>query len=272
MQSKNTFNKVQVWGILNCTPDSFYDGKKDRLLEELQAKVQNYVANKVDVIDIGGQSTRPGAEIINADVELNRILPIVQWIKSTFPTQKISIDTFHPTVAEACLKVGADIINDVSAATNSDLLDVIKKYNCTYVLMHNVLEKHTLESNRYPNGVLNDVLEFFKSKTKELNAIGIQSILLDPGFGFAKTMDENYTLLSNLERFSILGLPILVGISRKSMMYKLVNKTPNDVLPHTSALHLFALQKNASILRVHDINEAKDMIQIAEKLEQLKLN
>jgi dihydropteroate synthase len=271
MQSKNTFNKVQVWGILNCTPDSFFDGKKERTFEELQQKVKDYVLNKVDVIDIGGQSTRPGAEVIDADNELKRILPIVKWIKNTFPSQKISIDTFYASVAEACLKEGVQIINDISAASNIDLLNVVKKYACIYVLMHNNLN-HSNELTRYPNGVLNETIHFFAAKIKELKNIGIQSIIIDPGFGFAKTLDENYILLSNLERFSYLGFPILIGISRKSMMYKLVNKTPKEVLPHTTALHLFAIQKNASILRVHDVEEANDVIKIAAILEQFKAN
>jgi dihydropteroate synthase len=272
MQSKNIINKTEVWGILNCTPDSFYDGDEQSGLEQLKSKVQAMVLNQVDYIDIGGQSTRPGAKEINAHEELGRIMPILKWIKSTYPNQKISIDTFHPEVADAVLKLGVEAINDVSGASNIDLLKCVAEYGCRYVLMHNQSGKTQSSDVILNHNIMDQLLHFFQLKMEALQNMGIHPIVLDPGFGFAKTLDENYQILNQLEKLVTMDAPVLVGISRKSMMYKLLNKTPQEMLAPTTALHLYALQKGVSILRVHDVQEAQDIIKIHKQLNQTKIN
>lgn len=261
-----SFDSPLVMGILNLTPDSFYDGGVYNNVENALIQTQKMISEGADIIDIGGMSSRPGAEIISKHKELDRIKEVFLKIRQNFPEVLISIDTVHSNVAEFCLENDADFINDISSSSiDPELIKVVSKYQCPYVLMHmQNLPENMQDQPSYEN-VTMDVLKYFINKLSELKAKNIHNVIIDVGFGFGKTVDQNFQLLSELSVFKVLEKPILLGVSRKSSISKLLNIQKEDTLPATTALHLKALENGANILRVHDVREAKQAIKLYQQ-------
>lgn len=249
-----------IMSVINLTPDSFYAGSRINSISEFNKLVSDMLSSGADIIDIGAMSSRPGALIISEKEELSRIKPYLLELRKEHPETFISIDTVHASVAAFALENGADMINDISAGTlDADLLPMVAKHNAYYCLMHMQNQPETMQIRPKYEDVSLEVLHFLKSKLRKLNELGINKVVVDPGFGFGKTIEDNYQLLKNLNVFKILGHPILVGISRKSMIYKPLHIDATDSLAASSALHLYSLQKGANILRVHDVEEARQV-------------
>ena len=254
-------------GVVNLTPDSFYTESRSMQLDVIMKKVAYMVDNQVDILDLGAMSSRPGAEIISPAEELKRLKPSFEMIRKAYPDLIISIDTVHSAVAEDCLSNGADMINDISAGTvDEGIFEIANKYSAYYCLMHmQNIPKNMQEKPSY-NDVTLDIFTFLKKKCYKLKNMGLDKLIIDPGFGFGKSIVDNYKLLNELEVFKILELPILVGLSRKSMIYKPLEISPEESLAATTAAHLVALQNGATILRVHDVKEAKQAVKMYELL------
>jgi dihydropteroate synthase len=256
----------QIWGILNLTPDSFFDGGHYNSLHKAMLQTEKMLTEGADVIDVGGASSRPGAQLINEEVELNRIIPFVKEAKKEFPKIKLSIDTFNSKVAEAALIEGADIINDISGGNiDPHIFEVVKKHQCPLVLMHMRGNPSNMVLQNNYNNVLKDVIYELSTQVNKAKKAGINDIIIDPGFGFSKNAEQNFVILKNLEQFKILGYPLLVGLSRKSMIYKTLNTTPEESLNGSTVLNTIALLKGADILRVHDVKEAKEIIYLVNQ-------
>ena len=254
-----------ILGIINSTPDSFYDKSRTKSLDDAIHKIDNMVSEGVDWIDIGGYSTRPNASEISIKEECERIIPVIIETHRNYPNLIISCDTFRGKVAEKALHHGASIINDVSGGSiDSTLLDVVSEYQCPYVLMHSRGNPQTMQKLTTYSNIFKDVAYYFSHMTKKLHVKGINDVILDIGFGFAKTTDQNHLLFSKLQDFAFLNKPLLVGVSRKSMIYKQLNCLPEDSLNGTTVLHTLALNAGAQILRVHDVKEAKEAIQLIQ--------
>jgi len=254
-------SKPKVMGILNLTPNSFFDG--GRYLDEVAilAQVQKMLLEGATFIDIGAYSSKPNAEFVSVEEELARIVPVVELLVQQFPAILISIDTFRSEVAAACIQKGAALINDISAGKlDESILGVIAKYKLPYVMMHMRGNPQTMSTLTAYEDVVKEVLFYFSERIAAARKLGINDIILDPGFGFAKTLEQNYELLQKLEFFQQLDLPILAGISRKSMIYNVLNNSANESLNGTTALNAIALSKGASILRVHDVKEAMECV------------
>ena len=255
--------KPKVMGILNITPDSFYAGSRLTNEKSILTKVEKFLLEGVDIIDLGGYSSRPGASEISVDEEIERILAPLQAIKKEFGNIPLSLDTFRSEVARIGLENGIDIINDISAwEIDPLLLNVITHYKCPYILMHMPGTPQTMQKNTHYENLFKTITAFFSKKIKILHENGIYDIVLDPGFGFGKTREQNYELLLKLDQFKILGKPLLVGISRKAMIYKKLEIEPEDAINGTTVLNTIAIQNGASILRVHDVKEAKEIIKL----------
>jgi dihydropteroate synthase len=255
-------SKPVVMGILNCTPDSFYDGQQKQKRDDM-VYVERMIAEGAMIIDIGGQSTRPGATRIDADAEWLRIRELLSYVRRLFPDVFISCDTFYASVAQRALDHGADIINDISFGKIDDqLLNVVARYKAPYVLMHMQGEPSTMQLNPEYTDVVDEVYTFLLHAKQRLQELGITEVIIDPGFGFGKSVAHNYSLLKHLPVFRLLGLPILVGLSRKRMITNILNITPVDALNGTTALNMLALQQGASVLRVHDVKEAIQTIKL----------
>jgi dihydropteroate synthase len=252
--------------ILNLTGDSFYDGGKYLHLteKELLYQVEAMLLQGADFIDIGGMSSRPGAEIINREDELKRVLPAVKSILQHFPDCIISIDTLHASVAEQCADSGAAVINDISAGLyDSAMIPTVGKLQIPYIMMHMQGLPNTMQQNPQYEDVVKEVMTFFAGRLEAASRHAIKDIVLDAGFGFGKTTEHNYTLLKNMGAFKhITGKPVLAGISRKSMICKVLQVSPANALNGTTAAHMLALQHGAAILRVHDVKEAMEVIKI----------
>ncbi len=257
------FNSPIVIGILNLTPDSFFDGGKYRSNLDILFQVDKMLHDGATIIDIGGFSTRPNAKNISEEEELIRVLPIVKLITKEFPNAILSIDTFRSNVAEQAVNNGVSIINDISGGTEDErIFEVAAKYNCPLILMHrqgNLQNMHQI--NEYKN-LLVDIVDYFTKQINKANSFGIKDIIIDVGFGFSKTLEQNYSLLKNLAVFKMLEKPILVGLSRKSMLCKLLNIDSENALNATTSTNTIALQNGAQILRVHDVKEAVECIKI----------
>ena len=252
----------KVMGIVNVTPDSFYSESRTAQ-GNLLSIVEKMLSEGMQIVDIGGYSSRPGSTEITVKEELNRVIPAISAIRKAFPDLLISLDTFRSEVAEKGILTGADIINDISGfSIDPQLIDVIAKYKVPYILMHMRGTPETMQSQTNYDSIFNDMILYFSEKIEVLKQAGVNDIIIDPGFGFSKTIDQNYYLLDHLDDFLLLGKPILAGLSRKSMIYKRLNTTPEDeaTLDGTIALNKIALKKGASILRVHDVKEAIDLI------------
>ncbi|MEM1323542.1 MAG: dihydropteroate synthase [Bacteroidota bacterium] len=258
-------SRPRVMGILNLTPDSFYDGGRYDSEQRAMAQVERMLSEGAAIIDVGGMSSRPGAKVIDTQEELQRVLPTIKAIKQHFPQAIISIDTIRGEVARQAVEAGAAIVNDISAGSlDPMLLPTVADLGVPYILMHLQGRPETMQDNPQYQDVVLEVLDFFCQKIAELRQLGIGDILLDPGFGFGKKLEHNYELLTRMNVFQIPGLPVLAGVSRKSMIYKYLKVKPEEALNGTSALHMIALQQGARILRVHDVKAAIEVVQLWE--------
>lgn len=257
----------KVMGILNVTPDSFFDGGKFKDATNALNQVEKMLMQGASFIDIGAYSSRPGAAEVSEELELKRITPIVELILKHFPEALVSIDTFRGKVAKECIGLGAGLINDISAGLRDDtLLDTVANLGVPYIMMHMRGTPQTMQKLTDYNYLLMDIIHFFSERLAQAKAIGIHDVIIDPGFGFAKNLEQNFELLNQLEALHILNLPILVGISRKSMIYKLLETDAKNALNGTTALHMVALRKGANILRAHDVKEALECVKLHEQL------
>jgi dihydropteroate synthase len=261
----------KVMGIINLTGDSFYAKSRAKSDKEIISKVRQMLIDGADIIDIGAYSTRPGADDVSESVEKSIILEAISLVKSEFENCLISVDTFRSVVAEEAILAGADLINDVTGGNlDNNMFDVIAKYEVPYILMHMRGNPKTMTNLCNYENVLLDVIKELKIKIDRLKSLGLKDIIVDPGFGFAKDIDQNYQLLSNMEMLKSLDMPILIGVSRKSMIYKFLNSTADQSLCGTVALNFFALQNGANILRVHDVKEARQIVQLFAKINNSK--
>ncbi len=257
-----------IMGILNVTPDSFFDGGKYVEEPNWLAQCGKMIAEGVDMIDIGACSTRPGSPQPSEEEELERVIKVIKSVRKAHPRTLISIDTYRAMVAEQAVFAGANIINDISGGTlDSKMFETVAKLNVPYVLMHIQGTPQTMQENPVYKDVVAEVNLFFTEKLKQLSSFGIKQVILDPGFGFGKTVEHNFELLKNLDKFQSFQLPVLVGISRKSIVNKLLNISSKDSINGTSILNSIAVQNGAKMLRVHDVKEAKEVINIFEKLK-----
>lgn len=259
-----------VMGILNVTPDSFYDGGKFKEESAQIRQVEQMVKQGATVIDVGGMSSRPGAEIIGEGEEQSRVIPVIKMIKHHFPEVIVSIDTVYSGTAKAAVENGAGIINDISAGKiDPKMYQMVAELNVPYVLMHMQKRPETMQQNPEYENVMVDMIDFFIQEVGKLRNLNVKDIILDPGFGFGKTINHNYQILKQMADFSILNLPMLAGISRKSMIYKILETTPEEALNGTSALNMVALQQGARILRVHNVKPAMEVIRLFHQLQQI---
>ena len=257
----------RVMGILNVTPDSFYDGGKFTGEEPILNQVKKMLDEGASFIDVGGYSSRPGALDISEEEEAARVVPTIQLIIKNFPQCIISIDTFRSSIAIKAVEAGASIINDISGGEqDSRMFETVALLDVPYILMHMRGTPQTMTKLTGYSNLLKDVTNYFHSKIQQLHQLGAKDIIIDPGFGFAKTAEQSFELLHHLDHFRILGQPILAGISRKSMIWRTLNTTSEGALNGTTALHAVALLKGASILRVHDVKEAVECTALIEKL------
>jgi dihydropteroate synthase len=257
----------KVMGVLNLTPDSFYDGGKFKTKKEALLQVEKNIRDGMDILDIGAYSSRPGADTISETEELNRQSSVLAQVTKEFPEVLISIDTFRSNVAKESLDQGAHIINDISAAKlDPGMLDVIAEYQVPYIMMHMRGTPQTMkELTKYDN-LVKEVIFYFSERVAEARSKGISDLIIDPGFGFAKNITQNFELLHHLKALKNLDLPILTGVSRKSMIYKTLHIDAQEALNGTTALNMVALMNGSSILRVHDVFEAKQCVTLYQKL------
>ena len=261
-------NKPKIMGILNVTPDSFFDGGLYNTEKKVDIQVMKMIEDGMDILDVGGYSSRPGAKEISIDEEIDRVIPVVKFIRKKYPELILSVDTFRSEVARNCLDLGVDIINDISAGCiDKNILDVVAEYNCPYIMMHMKGTPQTMQINPEYENLIKELLIYFAKRIYLAREKGIIDIIVDPGFGFGKTLDHNYTIIKKIENFKLLDLPILVGISRKSFITKQLDINKKDSLNGTTALNMYFLEKNINILRVHDVKEAKECIMLHEKIK-----
>lgn len=259
-------SKPKVMGILNITPDSFYDGGTFNSEEKILKQTQKMLLEGATFLDIGGYSSRPGAKEVSEKEEINRILPAVKKILKEFPETLLSIDTFRSSVAKVCIEEGAALINDISAGSiDTKMMNVVAQNKVPFIMMHMRGTPQTMMQNTDYTNLTKDLLFYFSEKIALARSKGIIDIIVDPGFGFSKTTQQNFELINNLELFEALDAPILTGISRKSMIYKILETKPKNALNGTTALHSILLQKGAAILRVHDVKEAMECIKLNQK-------
>ena len=262
-----SWDRPLIMGILNLTPDSFYDGGSHNSIDNALEHCYNMLNEGADIIDIGAFSSRPGMEIINAEEELSRLIPPLIAIKKSFPKSIISIDTFRKDVAMRAIDHGADIINDISGGRfDSEMLPYIGKNHIPYILMHSGDNIESIHTQIVKNDICKEVKSFFKKQIETLSIYGDNYIILDPGIGFNKSMKDNFRLLDTINDYRISNLPVLIGISRKSMIYKTLKTTPQEALNGTTVLNTIALLNGADILRVHDVKEAAEVIKLIQEM------
>jgi len=254
-----------VMGIVNVTPDSFFDGGDYVSERAVIERVEKIILEGGLMVDVGGYSSRPGAKDISVEEELNRVIPAVKNIRAHFPDVIISVDTFRSEVALKAIECGADIINDISAGElDKKMFDVIADANVPYIMMHMQGTPQTMQQNPLYKDVTQDIIHYFTKKLDELYRKGVSDVILDPGFGFGKTVEHNYELLKNLQAFEMLELPILVGVSRKSMINKVLDISPKEALNGTTVINTLALLNGADIVRVHDVKQAVEAVKLVE--------
>ncbi len=252
-----------VMGIVNLTDDSFYDGGKYNSFDNAKQRIDQLVEEKADIIDLGACSTRPGAQLVSPKEEIERLLPAIRYSKKLYPNIPISIDTVWSEVCEVAVKEGADIINDISGGMfDSMLFETVARLQVPYILTHTTATPDKMQTLTSYNDLFLDICAYFSERLGRLRDLGIKDIVLDLGFGFGKTVEQNYELLRRQNEFRVFGLPILTGISRKSMIYKPLGISPEQALQGTTFLHAFALQNGANILRVHDVKATKQSIEL----------
>ncbi|MHC0444844.1 dihydropteroate synthase [Flavobacterium sp. 3-218] len=257
----------KVMGILNVTPNSFFDGGKYKNESEIISQVEKMLSEGADFIDIGAYSSKPSAEFVTEQEEIDRIVPAIELILKHFPETLLSIDTFRAEVAKVSIESGAAIINDIAAGElDEKMFEIIAQYNVPYIMMHMRGNPQTMQSLTQYDDIIKEMLFYFSEKVAKARSLGINDLILDPGFGFAKTTDQNYEVMQKMELFNVLELPVLAGISRKSMIYKALDITPQEALNGTTFLNTIALTKGAKILRVHDVKEAVECVTLFEKM------
>ena len=257
----------KVMGILNVTPNSFFDGGKYKNEEEIIAQVDKMLSEGATFIDIGAYSSKPSAEFVTEAEEIERIVPVIELILKHFPETLLSIDTFRAEVAKASIENGAAIINDIAAGVLDDrMFGVVAEYNVPYIMMHMRGNPQTMQTLTQYVDIVKEMLFYFSEKVKKARALGINDLILDPGFGFAKTTDQNFEVLQKMELFNLLELPVLAGVSRKSMIYKTLGNTAQEALNGTTVINTIALTKGAKILRVHDVKEAVECVTLFGKM------
>ncbi|MDE1193519.1 MAG: dihydropteroate synthase [Arachidicoccus sp.] len=266
-------DKPLVMGIINANNNSFYEGSRNNSIDQTLASARKMLAEGADILDIGGQSTHPESIAISANEEMDRVIPAIEIIVKNFPDAIISIDTYYSKVAKASVKAGAKIVNDISAGNlDIDMISTVASLNVPYIAMHMKGTPQTMKNLAHYEDITREVLDYFIQKIDECNRAGIKDIILDPGFGFAKTIDQNFELMRNLSVFKILEKPLLVGISRKATIYKTLHISAEDALNGTTVLNAFALQNGADIIRVHDVKEARENITLYEILKKNQKN
>ena len=257
----------KIMGILNLTPDSFYDGGKYKDEAAILNQVERMLNEGATFIDMGAYSSRPGAEHVSEDEEKRRLLPILELVLKNFPKAHISIDTFRSGMARACLERGAALINDISAGNlDTQMFQVVSEFRTPYIMMHLKGTPQSMQKQAVYEDLIQELLFYFSSKLKQAHETKLVDVVIDPGFGFAKTTPQNFELLEQLDLFKTLGTPLLIGLSRKSMIYKTLGTSAKEALNGTTALHAVALLKGANILRVHDVKEAHECIQLVNAL------
>lgn len=255
-----------IMGILNITPDSFFDGGKYEYTTEIQKRVREIVDEGADIIDIGAYSSRPGAVDISEEEEWNRLKRGLDVIFEEYDDAIVSVDTFRSGIATRAIEAGAAIINDISGGDlDKDMFQTIAQLNVPYIVMHMQGTPQTMQNNPSYNNTISEIIFDLSKKIDTLRQYGVKDIIIDPGFGFGKLPNDNYSILNNLEKFTIFELPILVGLSRKSMIYKTIDSTPDNSLNGTTVLNALALAKGANILRVHDVREAVECVKLYER-------
>lgn len=262
-------SEPQVMGILNVTPDSFYSGSRKQSEEEIRERVHQIIDEGGSMIDIGAYSSRPGADDVSAEEEIERLRKGMKIVREIAPDIPVSVDTFRADVAKVAIEeLGADIINDISGGElDKDMFATVAKLGVPYILMHMKGNPQTMQSETSYDDMMKEILLYFAEKVQKLRDLGQKDIILDPGYGFAKNLEQNYMLLHNQEALKVFNLPLLVGVSRKSMIYRLLGKTPQEALNGTTVLNTIALQKGASILRVHDVKECVEVVKICKAMD-----
>ena len=260
----------QVMGILNVTPDSFYAASRQQTDEAIAARVRQILDEGASMIDVGAYSSRPGADDVSADEEMGRLAHALDILRRTAPQAIVSVDTFRAQVARRCVEdFGVQIINDISGGElDAGMFDTVARLQVPYILMHMKGTPRTMQQAPRYDDLLTEMLQYFGRKTEQLHEMGVKDIILDPGFGFGKTMSHNYELMQRLQNLRLLGLPLLVGVSRKSMIYRLLGTQPEDALNGTTVLNTMALMKGASILRVHDVKAATEAVRIVQAVKE----
>lgn len=255
-----------VMGILNITPDSFYESSRNIEYNDALSRADQIIREGANIIDVGAYSSRPGADDISEEEEIERLKSVLPQIRERYPHAIISVDTFRSGVARYSVEeYGVDIINDITGGEGDlDMFRTVAQLKVPYILMHMRGTPQTMQNETSYNNVIVDIIEYFSRKISELHLLGVNDIILDPGIGFAKSLEQNYNIIKNLADFAQFKLPLLVGVSRKSMIYKLFNTTPQEALPGTVALNTMALTKGANILRVHDVRECVETVRIFE--------
>lgn len=257
----------QIMAIMNITPDSFFAPSRLGNNQLLIDKAGQMIQEGASIIDIGGQSTRPGATMISAEEEMERIVPAIESLSKTFTDITLSIDTFQSKVAEAAILAGARIVNDISCGSfDPSILDIVSTYQADYIGMHITGTKETMHQVPKRENIIDDLIQYFLKKKEQFSNKGITNWVIDPGFGFGKTIDENFSIIKNLQNLQCIGLPILVGVSRKSSIYKTLGISSEEALNGTTVLHTLAIQNGANILRVHDVKEAKEVITLMDAM------
>jgi len=264
----------KVMGILNITPDSFYSGSRYNTDDEILKEATRMLEDGADILDVGGYSSRPGAKDISTEEESNRVLRVIKMISREFPKAIISVDTFRAEIArEAIVECGASIINDISGGdADINMFQVIRSLNIPYIMMHMKGDPRTMQNKPVYDDIVADILKWFGERIFKLKSAGVKDIIIDPGFGFGKTIEHNFELLRRLGDFSIAGLPVLVGISRKSMIWKTLNIDAEEALNGTTAINAIALLNGADILRVHDVKEAVQTVLLIKRFKNSKSN
>jgi dihydropteroate synthase len=261
-----------IMGIINITPDSFYAGSRQTQTDDILRKAEKMLAEGADILDIGGQSSRPGSTIISKEEEMQRVLPAIEQIYNRFPEAVISIDTFYADVARSCVQAGAGIVNDISAGNmDTEMLQTVAALQTPYIIMHMKGKPNTMQQEPVYNNLLKEVTDFFITKIDECKKAGIRDIIIDPGFGFGKTIAHNFELLRNLSVFEILNCAILLGVSRKSTIYKTLGTTAEEALNGTTVLNTIGLLNGANLLRVHDVKEAREAALLISRMNDLKM-
>jgi len=257
----------KVMGILNLTPDSFYDGGQLKFDSQILKLAEKHLKDGAFALDLGGYSSRPGADHISEEYELDRVLPVVELLTKEFPDAPLSIDTFRSSVADACLESGASMINDISGSQmDPKILEVVAKHKVPYIGMHMKGTPQTMKELCKYEDLIVEMRLYFSELINRCTELHIHDVIIDPGFGFAKTIEQSFQILRELEEFKLLNSPLLVGLSRKSMIYKTLNSDASKSLNGTTALHMIALDKGASILRVHDVKEAVECVTLSQNL------